>query len=43
MISPELRARVDTAVRELAYIPNQLASSLASAAFAVMRTLPNFV
>lgn len=30
MVSAELRARVDTAVRELAYVPNQLASSLAS-------------
>lgn len=30
MVSADLRARVDTAVRELAYIPNQLASALAS-------------
>jgi LacI family transcriptional regulator, gluconate utilization system Gnt-I transcriptional repressor len=30
MVSAHLRARVDTAVRELAYIPNQLASALAS-------------
>jgi LacI family transcriptional regulator, gluconate utilization system Gnt-I transcriptional repressor len=31
MVSPELRERVQTAVRDLAYIPNQLASALASA------------
>jgi len=30
MVSASLRARVDSAVRELAYIPNQLASALAS-------------
>ena len=30
MVSADLRARVDSAVRELAYIPNQLASALAS-------------
>ena len=30
MVSERLRARVDTAVHELAYIPNQLASALAS-------------
>ena len=30
MVSAELRARVDSAVRDLAYIPNQLASALAS-------------
>ncbi len=30
MVSPALRARVETAVRDLAYIPNQLASALAS-------------
>jgi len=31
MVSEDLRARVETAVHELAYIPNQLASALASA------------
>jgi len=31
MVSPALRRRVETAVRELAYVPNQLASALASA------------
>ena len=31
MVSADLRARVAAAVRELAYIPNQLASALASA------------
>jgi LacI family gluconate utilization system Gnt-I transcriptional repressor len=31
MVSPALRERVATAVRELAYVPNQLASALASA------------
>ncbi|MDQ0473480.1 LacI family DNA-binding transcriptional regulator [Labrys wisconsinensis] len=31
MVSADLRARIDQAVRELAYIPNQLASALASA------------
>lgn len=31
MVSPALRERVDAAVRELAYVPNQLASALASA------------
>lgn len=30
MVSPELRARVETAARSLAYVPNQLASALAS-------------
>jgi LacI family gluconate utilization system Gnt-I transcriptional repressor len=30
MVSPELRARIDAAVRELAYIPNRAASTLAS-------------
>lgn len=30
-VSPRLRARVEAAVRELAYVPNQLASALASA------------
>jgi LacI family transcriptional regulator, gluconate utilization system Gnt-I transcriptional repressor len=30
MVSPELRERVGKAVRELAYIPNQMASALAS-------------
>lgn len=30
MVSLDLRRRIDTAVRELAYIPNQLASALAS-------------
>ena len=30
MVSADLRARVDSAVRDLAYIPNQLASALAS-------------
>src|SRR5262245_25842877 len=30
MVSPALRSRVETAVRELAYIPNRLASALAS-------------
>ena len=30
MVSADLRARVDSAVRELAYIPNQLASAIAS-------------
>jgi LacI family gluconate utilization system Gnt-I transcriptional repressor len=30
MVSPALRERVATAVRELAYVPNQLASALAS-------------
>ena len=31
MVSGDLRARVQSAVRELSYVPNQLASSLASA------------
>lgn len=31
MVSADLRQRVETAVRDLAYIPNQLASALASA------------
>jgi LacI family transcriptional regulator, gluconate utilization system Gnt-I transcriptional repressor len=31
MVSPALRGRIETAVRELAYVPNQLASALASA------------
>lgn len=31
MVSLDLRQRVETAVRELAYVPNQLASALASA------------
>lgn len=31
MVSGDLRARVDRAVRDLAYVPNQLASALASA------------
>jgi LacI family gluconate utilization system Gnt-I transcriptional repressor len=31
MVSPALRERVESAVRDLAYIPNQLASALASA------------
>jgi LacI family gluconate utilization system Gnt-I transcriptional repressor len=30
IVSPRLRARVEAAVRELAYVPNQLASALAS-------------
>lgn len=30
IVSPQLRARVEAAVRELAYVPNQLASALAS-------------
>ena len=30
MVSADLRARVDSAVRELAYVPNQIASALAS-------------
>jgi len=30
VVSPRLRARVEAAVRELAYVPNQLASALAS-------------
>jgi len=30
MVSPRLRARVADAVRALAYVPNQLASALAS-------------
>ena len=30
MVSPALRSRVETAVRDLAYVPNQLASALAS-------------
>ena len=31
VVSPRLRARVEAAVRELAYVPNQFASALASA------------
>jgi LacI family gluconate utilization system Gnt-I transcriptional repressor len=31
MVSADLRQRIETAVRELAYVPNQLASALASA------------
>ena len=31
MVSPDLRARVERAVRQLAYVPNRLASALASA------------
>ena len=31
MVSADLRARITAAVRELGYIPNQLASALASA------------
>lgn len=31
LVSPDLRRRVNEAVRELAYVPNQLASALASA------------
>jgi LacI family transcriptional regulator, gluconate utilization system Gnt-I transcriptional repressor len=31
MVSPALRERVESAVRDLAYVPNQLASALASA------------
>lgn len=31
MVSPDLRARIESSVRELGYIPNQLASALASA------------
>ena len=30
MVSTDLRQRIETAVNELAYIPNQLASALAS-------------